>query len=218
VLNIYRRKNVLSVGAGMLGMFILRPQFWALLITALIPYLLSLKWKKNSLRIFTGFYVIAIILFFVTGISTVVIEKQRQFSALHGTRFQMKKLEPGIQSFVETFPKAVNHVFLRPYPWEAKNVLQLFYSLEMIFFWLFVLFAALRAHPQWKQRVTHPIILMFIFFSLSLYILTGYIVPFPGAIVRYKIIAELVLLCVATILIKENANVSVLSKKPEFKR
>lgn len=213
-----QRKNIMWMLAGFAGMFIMRPQFAILFAVALVPYFISLKCKYSTLKVFTVSYLAAIILFFALGLQEAVAGKQQQFLQLNGTRFEMKKLEPTIKSFTEMFPVAFNHTFLRPYPWETKNLLQLFYSFEMIFCWLLLIFMVFNVHPGWKQRLYHPVILMLLFFSISLYILTGYIVPFPGAITRYKIIAELLLVCVATILIKENFNIDVFSKKQEFKQ
>lgn len=217
LLNTYRRKNILLTIIAFTGMFVLRPQFAILLLTAFIPYLLSLKLKIPPLRIFIASYIIAVILFFATGLQHMVVEKQQQFSKLTGTRFNMKGLEPGVLSFIEAFPKAVNHTFLRPYPWEANNILQLFYSLEIIFFWLIIITAIIKSHKAWKERLFRPVILMLLFFCVSAYVLTGYIVPFPGAIVRYKIIPELIILCIASTLITENINISILSKKRGLK-
>lgn len=217
LLNIFR-KNVLLTIIGFAGAFIMRPQFATLLFVAVIPYLLSLKLKYKPLAIFITCYSLAIVLFFVTGLTNTVVQKQQDFMKLKGTRFDMKKLEPDPASFIGAFPKAINHTFLRPYPWEAGNMLQLFYSLDIIFFWLLIILAILKPHTEWKRRLFDPVILMILFFSVSVYISNGYIVPFPGAIVRYKIIAELLIICVAILLMKENNNIWVSSKNREFKR
>ena len=51
----------------------------------------------------------------------------------------------------------------------------------------------IAAQKNWKQLFNHPLLLLFLFYGLSQIILIGYIVPFPGAIVRYKAIPELFL-------------------------
>ena len=213
-----QRKNWAWMLAGFAGVFIMRPQFAVLFGVALIPYLVSLKWKYSPLKIFTASYVVAIVLFFALGFQEAVAVKQQQFLHLNGTKFEMNKLEPTVKSFIKALPAAFNHTFLRPYPWETKNILQLFYSLEMIFCWLLLLFMIFNIHPAWKRRLCHPVTLMLLFFSISLYIITGYIVPFPGAITRYKIIAELLFVCIILILINDNFNMNVTSKKQEFKQ
>lgn len=218
LLSISQHKNIALAITGFAGMFIIRPQFAVLLGVALAPYWLSARLKVRPLILFFTSYTVAIIVFFTVGLQSTVIQKQKEFSRLQGTRFTMKELQPDVSSFIRALPDAINHSFLRPYPWETKNVLQLFYSLELISFWLLVILFIFKPHPEWKHRITQPVILMLLFLSVSVYIFTGYIVPFPGAIVRYKIISELLLIAVSTTLIAENVNITVLSKKPEFKR
>ena len=197
LLNIHRKKIFLTI-IGLAGTIIFRPQFGVLTMLTAIPYLLSLKIKKNPLIIFLISYMLAIIVCFITGLQQFVVNNQHQFLALKGTRFELPALQPGISSFAALFPLALNHVFLRPYPWEAASALQLFYALEIIFFWIIIVFAIIKRREDWKLRLFNPVILMILFLAISSCILTGYIVPFPGAIARYRIIPELLLLAVAT--------------------
>ncbi len=197
LLNIHRKKTFLTI-VGLSGIIALRPPFGILTMLATIPYLISLRIKKNHLPIFITSFLLSTILFFAFGLQEFVVDAQRKFFALNGTRFEMPVLQPTISSFIELFPLAFNHVFLRPYPWETVSSLQLFYSFEIIFFWIIITIAVIRRHPDWKRRLSNPIILMMLFIAFSACILYGYVVPFPGAIARYRIIPELFLLVSAT--------------------
>jgi len=84
------------------------------------------------------------------------------------------------------------NTFFRPYAWESKGVLQLISSLEVIAFWLLVLFYFVRGEK--KRDLVQPMFLTFLFFGITLYLFIGYTVPFPGAIVRYKTIGELLMI------------------------
>jgi hypothetical protein len=193
LLNIYRKKILLTT-IGMLGIIALRPPFALLTVLATIPYLASLKIKKKSLLVFTCTYALFIPLFFALGLQQYIVNTQQQFFALKGTRFEMAALQPTVTSFIKLFPAAVNHIFLRPYPWETISILQLFYSFEIIIFWIVMVWSLI----QRKQRINEPVILMMIFLAISVCVLYGYVVPFPGAIARYRIIPELLLLTVAS--------------------
>jgi hypothetical protein len=52
---------------------------------------------------------------------------------------------------------------------------------------------------QWREALKKPLNLFSLTFGIIFYIFIGYVIPFPGAIVRYKAIPELLLLCVLAI-------------------
>jgi hypothetical protein len=128
------------------------------------------------------------------------VARQHQFLELEGnTRFALDTLRPNALSFLKVLPQAVNNTLLRPYPWEAKGVLQYAAALEIILFIVLVIVALLRPAKNRRELLGHPLILTLLFTAVLLYIVTGYTVPFPGAIVRYKVIGELFFLSVLTL-------------------
>jgi hypothetical protein len=50
------------------------------------------------------------------------------------------------------------------------------------------------AGPRRKEQISHPLYWLFLYYGISQFILIGYVVPFPGAIVRYRSIAFLFLI------------------------
>jgi len=80
---------------------------------------------------------------------------------------------------------------LRPYPWEGKNLLQSVSSVDVL-----ILFAGLiffLVSPRRREQINHPLYWLFLFYGISQLVGIGYTVPFPGAIVRYRSIAFLLL-------------------------
>ncbi|HEV3251265.1 MAG TPA: hypothetical protein VGZ71_09965, partial [Puia sp.] len=134
-----------------------------------------------------------------------LISRQQEFLKLHGnTRFRLDSLKPSIPSFIKTAPQAFENAFLRPYLWEAKGPLQILSALETMGFWALVLLLITYPENDWKKILLHPLLMVFLFYGASQILLIGYIVPFPGAIVRYKSIPELFLVISMALAIKWN--------------
>ena len=147
-----------------------------------------------------------LILFFIPPlyISGHVAQKQIEFSKLKGTTFRLDPLDESPASYLRVLPQAAANTFIRPFPWEVKGILQLLASAEVVAFWIVLILSIVYRHPYWKLRLFHPVILMICSLAVSMYLVTGFIVPYPGAIVRYKSIAEILLLCVAVSLARHH--------------
>ncbi|MEO8584082.1 MAG: hypothetical protein ABI415_09815 [Flavitalea sp.] len=206
--NLFKGKRGLSpvyALIGFTGVLIIRPEFGLLLFIAVVAYLVTLKFRRHPFLTFVIIYGAVALLFLVslltgfTGIADHIILRQHLFLLLKGTTFPLDALEPHAGSFIKVLPQAINNSFFRPYLWEVHSVLQVFYAIEVIVLLLLSLLAVFIKHANWKERLSNPVILMLLFFSLSVYLFIGYVVPFPGAIIRYKCIAELGLICVMVV-------------------
>lgn len=132
-----------------------------------------------------------------------VAARQHEYFALKGnTRYQLDSLDAGVGSFARALPQAANNTLLRPYIWEADGMLQLVTAVGILFFWLLVILFVVRNEKPLSVFFQNPLFLFLVFFPLALYLFTGYTVPFPGAIVRYKCIPELLLLSVMVLNIR----------------
>ncbi|NML23014.1 hypothetical protein HHL16_19205 [Pseudoflavitalea sp. G-6-1-2] len=188
---------------GFIGTFIMRDPVAMLLVPALLSVFITVRYNVKPWKSVIIVYGISAILFFVSvGLSPsfnpvkMIADRQAAFFALHGnTRYQLGELQPTVGSFLKVLPEAALNVFFRPAPWEAKGMLQLVSAADICFFWLLVLLALFRNRAAWKQRFNHPFLLFLLVTAVTLFIFTGFTVPFPGAIVRYKVIPELFLLC-----------------------
>ena len=202
--------NLLNLIIGFAGVLIMRPPFALLLIPALIAWLIIMRFNLRPLRTFLTTYFISAILFFATSIISsrvslpaMVVRRQQEFFNLKGnTVFKLDSLQPDFKHFAIVLPQAINNSFFRPYPWEWKGILQLAAVIESLILLLAVLMNFWKPDQPWRLFLANPLVLVFLFFSVSLYLFIGYTVPFPGAIVRYKIIPELLLFCLLALHIK----------------
>ena len=193
-----RRKRWPMVAIGFLGVLICRPQVALLVFMAGIGYYLHMRFGRPFLA-YGAVYLAALLIFFLPAnhFSGIIAAKQNEFSKLKGSKFRLDKLEASPASYLQVLPQAAGNTFLRPLPWEAKGFLQLMASAEVVIFWSIFIASIVNRHQFWRVRFFQPVVLMLLLLGVSSYLFIGYLVPFPGAIVRYKAIPELVLLCCA---------------------
>ncbi len=188
--------RLVPVIIGFIGVFICRPEIGILLILVTVAWYLAERTGKILLS-FGGLYLTGIVLFFLPGlnISASVAQKQHAFLMLKGTKFGIGNLDPSPASYIRSFPRAAANIFFRPLPWEAEGVLQFLASAEIAAFWIIIVACVVFRHPLWKNRLQTPALLALVILGISTYVFISYIVPFPGAYVRYKAIPELLILC-----------------------
>ena len=205
-----RFRRYLMLFVSYCGILVCRPETAALILPPAIGFLIARLTKKPLLS-FAIVYGAFITLFFSSiwwmgaqGLPGKVAERQHLFLALEGTRFNLDRLEGNVASYINVLPQAVANTFIRPFLWEAKGFLQLVAASEVVLFLAVLLYAILRREADWKERLLHPVILFLVCLAVSMYISIGYLVPFPGAIIRYKAIALILLVCVLTVTINLN--------------
>lgn len=187
---------------GMLGVLVMRDPVAFLLLPALLSVYITVRYRVKAWKVWIPVYVSGMIFFFLSAgvfpeqsLPMMVVKKQAEFFLIHGnSRLPLDTLHPSAGSFLEVLPQAAFNTFFRPLPGEAKGPLQLVAAADNLFFWLLFIWSCFRGWSEWKVRLSHPFLLFLLIFSVSLYIFIGYTVPFPGAIVRYKVIPELFLL------------------------
>jgi hypothetical protein len=201
-----RKKNLyfFYIIASFIGFAILRSQALLVFIPAYFSFTLSLNKNKKAIYYFACVYIICVAVFLISiftsaenNLSIPVIKRQQEFFKLHGnTSFKLDSLQPSASSFVKVLPQAFANTFLRPSVWEAKGVLQIFTAFDIILFWLLLIIAIFFREEKWTEIINRPLPMLFLFYGISQTIFIGYVVPFPGAIVRYKSIPEIFLLIV----------------------
>jgi hypothetical protein len=203
----FRRVGILILSFA--GIFICRPELSLILLLATAGYCVSLVSRKPVLSYATVFAT-AIALFFISavilpdgGLPGKIAQKQAVFLELKGTGFALHALTSTPAGFLRVLPQAIVNTFFRPFPWEAHGSLQMMAFGEIVVFWTVVVVAIVRRRHDWRFRLRDPVILFLLTFSITLYLMVGYIVPFPGAIVRYKAIAELLLVGCAVAFVKQ---------------
>ena len=205
---IYEQKkaSILYGVVAIVGLFIFRMQLVMVLIPALLAWYLSVKFTRKPVLTYVLVFAVTAFVFFATAwilpdrnLPGIVVKKQQEFLALQGTRFQLDSLQPSVVSYARVLPQAVSHTFFRPWVWEAKGLLQIMTALEVIVFWLLVIYMIFSRDDKWKAQITSPLLLFCLSFGITLYLFIGYTIPFPGAIVRYKAVPELLLLIIPVI-------------------
>jgi hypothetical protein len=115
-----------------------------------------------------------------------IVLRKKAFIKLGGNSFlPQRELQANVKSFVLNAPQALNHALVRPYITEITSPLYLVSALEILFVWLlvFVWFFRYTDNPY-----RHSVVIFLLLVSGILLLLTGYIVPQLGAIVRYRAI------------------------------
>jgi hypothetical protein len=196
-----KKASLLYAIAGFTGVLILRNMLTLLLLPAVIGWCIAVRYKWKPWKVFVTVYAVSVVLFFGSALLSPrlnlpakVAQRQQEFLTLTGnTRFQLDTLQPTLPGFARVLPQAFANSFLRPLPWEAKGMLQVMAALETVLFWVLLVMALVRREKDYRALWRQPLLWVLLFFSVSLYLFIGYTVPFPGAIVRYKIIPELFL-------------------------
>jgi hypothetical protein len=186
----------------LLGIFIFRSAVVMVLIPFLVGWALGSGFRWKPLPCYLLTYLTFTILFFSSkylhpslNLPALVAKKQEAFMALPGkTRFAMTPLTDDAGSFLKAIPSALANTLIRPVPWESKGLLQLVTSMETICYLGFILISLVFI--DYRLVILNRWICGIIFFSLTLFIFIGLTIPFPGAIIRYKVIPELMLGCV----------------------
>ncbi|HSC36409.1 MAG TPA: hypothetical protein VLD19_01010, partial [Chitinophagaceae bacterium] len=189
------------IGFGLL--FIIRSNFAVSLLPALLAWWFTVRFGIKPLKAFAAVYGLLTLAIIASTLLPPqynalrqVAERQQSFLALHGnTRFDLTPLHNNIGSFLAVAPEALVNTLLRPWPWEAKGALQWLVALENIIVWGLIAWCLARYRQYIKTVFQHPLAWVLLFAALSNYLFIGYVVPFPGAIVRYRAMPELFLLC-----------------------
>jgi hypothetical protein len=117
----------------------------------------------------------------------IITKKQTEYLALTGaaTKIELTPLQPSFKSFAGNAPQALNHSLLRPYLWEVPASSMLPLCIELFLYQLLLLiFIFFRREDE--DPANKPFLLFAICFTLSVFMVIGYIVPNLGSLVRYR--------------------------------
>jgi hypothetical protein len=187
----FNLKNILALIILLLCILPLRNY----VVLALLPALISWWWAAHINRFkWMPFIVISIagsIVFFSTkyinpkiDLPISVVMRNKEFIKLGGTSMlPQPPLTSDLKSFVFNASNALNHTLARPYLSEVRSVSYFFSAIEIISLWLLLVIWFFRYNGN---PFKHEAVLFFFMISLILLLLTGYIVPQLGALVRYR--------------------------------
>ena len=200
--NKFTLKKWVVIIAALATLFLIRSYVLLNILPALVLWVMVVKFKLPALKSFiTGYIILGLVFFsFNTIVPSInplktVTQKQADFFTLPvaATQLHADTLYPNFKSFLYNAPQAYNHLLLRPYINElpAKSLLPI--NIELLCYQLiFLLFLFFRKKKESAEA--NPFILFGIFFTLTMFLFIGYIMPNLGSIIRYRSVYLLFLL------------------------
>lgn len=187
-------KSVLLIIVSLALLFLLRNFIFLALLPALFAWVLAVKTQWQALPIFAAIYLLCGLLFFnidsvISKIKPleIITVKQTEYLKLQqaATEIELTPLKPTFTSFVSNAPQALNHSFLRPYIWElpVKSILPL--SVELLGYQFLILMLIFFRRKDFNPA-HRPFLFFILFFSVTVFLIIGYIVPNLGSLVRYR--------------------------------
>ena len=174
--------------------FLMRSYVFIALLPAVFAWALCFIKKYNALLTFSITYLAGAIIFFninklvdKINLPQSISNKQQSFEKLGmpHTYIAVDTLKPTFKSFAGNAPQALSHSLLRPYFTDiTMSPFLLPYIIELLAYQvLLVLFIFFR---EKKISSRDPFIIFGFFFSISVLLIIGYIVPAIGPIIRYR--------------------------------
>lgn len=162
---------------------LLAPALFVMMITQLFP---GRVFRKFIIVYALGAFVVLLITEFNPGFNIYQTISDRQLSFIKevgGSDFAVRRLYAHPVSIISYFPTALFNSVFRPFPWEVKNIVQMVSCVEVGLLGLLLILALLyRKRPiNW-----HPIIVFFVFYSLTNLLLIGLLLDNSGTLVRYR--------------------------------
>jgi hypothetical protein len=162
------------------------------LLPALFFFFLSQKkWfgkKVNPVVVLAAVILTAVFINYVIpgGLLIRVSERQKEFQLLTGSsKIYLPALEPTATGFLTVFPLALANGFFQPLPGAGgKSVYNLF-SIELLIVWIIILYACWLLIRKKTIKLSNFDISCLLF-ALPGLIVIGYMIPFAGAIIRYR--------------------------------
>ncbi len=197
-----KAKHILALLTGFIIIFLFRNYVLVALLPAMFTVLLCAIFPLKKKQLITLSYGIYIGLFFLTGLLNnsfnlpqAVVNRKADFANLEeaSTQLPMNELSSNVISFAKNIPQAINHTLLRPYLWESKNAGMLLAAGELFLYQVLFLLALISSYKKQNQMQLFTWF-AFLFFA-SMMLIIGYIIPNSGAIMRYRGIVVLFVLC-----------------------
>lgn len=129
-------------------------------------------------------------------ISESIAQKQHDFinhvTEIHsGSAFELTRLSPSYASLIVNIPEALVNTLVRPFPIEVDSPPEALMLLENVFLWVLLICALIA---RYKFGIESSSIGWMILLLLPLLLLTGWVTPVFGAIMRYRAPALVLLL------------------------
>lgn len=183
-------KYLLALTGGLFLLFIVRYFYFIALLPLLILWIFS-RTRKYVPAYYAGALLVSATLFFnihrvlpAVNPMKMVQSRQTEFLGLIGySDMKTPRLENNFTSYMQHFPTALNHVFLRPsFKWSDP----LKYQISAIDNYLVLLLLISLLIFVKRKNFRNGLLLSSFLFAVSMYLFIGYTIPNCGALVRYK--------------------------------
>jgi hypothetical protein len=197
-----RLKSLLIFMLALVTLFLFRNYVLVAMIPALFTAWLCKQLPYPKKKVIGVSYSIYALLFFLSSyihpslsLPGAVIKRKADFAAVGAanTNIAMNELYPTIKSFLLNLPQALNHSLFRPYLWEFSSPGIILTALELLAYEM--LFIAYIFFRNRKVSVVNFYNVYGFAFFVTMMLIIGYTIPNLGAIVRYRSMVWIFILC-----------------------
>ena len=187
---------------GIITIFLFRNYVFVAIVHAMLIALLCKHFTYKKIWIILVSYSSFVALFFLSGflnsflnIPAAIIKRKAEFASLGegNTNLLMNELQPTFKSFVFNLPQAINHFFFRPYLLEFINPAILLTALELFIYQLIILLFIFFRKKH--LIITNNFNVFGVILFINMMLIIGYTIPNIGAIVRYRSVFWIFILC-----------------------
>lgn len=191
-----------------LALLALRNYVAVLFIFPFLAWLAAARYRLKNNIVFPVAALLCTALFFCSSLMHTavdlparLVERKISFDQLTGnSRMPDMILEPGFQSFARNLPLAIDRSFFQPRLWNAKKSMELIAAAELILAIAAMLYFTFFGRRRYiAGEALSGFQWMLVFFCTSNMLVIGYVVPFAGAVVRYRAIFLMLLLLAASL-------------------
>ncbi len=130
---------------------------------------------------------------YITGRSVpeLIADKQTEFYAVAerdhaGSMIDVHRLEPSWTDLIAEAPSAFFRTLLLPLPWQSHNILMWFSVGENLLILSLLILFLFTSRKNHAPVVIAPLMAL-LFFGVTIFVLSGWVAPVIGALVRYKV-------------------------------
>lgn len=173
----------------------LRPALAAGLLPALAFWIMAERRlsRKQWTGLATGLGLFVLFLFMLwpgifSGALNALSQRQKEFQALTGgSRIELPVLEASGSSLLHVLPKAIFNGFFQPTLNFGGQRVYLIFAVELVLIWIVIILGLVLFRQKPEKKDGNPGFSGFcLLLALIGMLLIGYIIPFVGAIVRYR--------------------------------
>ena len=188
----FSTKRIFYLITSFLIILFIRNFIAVLLLPCALAWAISYKFKIKASIAFVSLLIIGLaattfLHFYIPKLDPlkVVVAKQEAFLSLGNatTLYHNDTLQPTIQKFVTSAPKALRHSFLSPYPCEFNNMYINLFAVELCVY--AILFLIMLIIPA-KNTSSREFIFFGLAFTFLVFLFSGYITTAAGSLIRYR--------------------------------